>query len=176
MRGIIKAEVVRHPGQRPRNNRPAGQYLTAVHHRSMFNKHLLDGFGTARRPGSSRARHRTETFVLGSHSLPVGRDGEPAGLRQPMQQLCPDTPSNKGKCNASHLLERLVFRLGLVSLVRRYISTVFEPRKLGLYLPCASEIRYFPRKEAFDILDTRYAKGEITLLEYNQMKSEISKG
>jgi putative membrane protein len=33
----------------------------------------------------------------------------------------------------------------------------------------------FPRKEAFDVLDTRYAKGEITLLEYKQMKSDISK-
>jgi len=47
---------------------------------------------------------------------------------------------------------------GLVSLVRRYIFTVFEPRKLGLYLPGASEIRCAPRKEAFDVLDTRYAK------------------
>jgi putative membrane protein len=32
-----------------------------------------------------------------------------------------------------------------------------------------------PRKEASDILDSRYAKGEITLAEYDQMKSEISK-
>jgi putative membrane protein len=32
-----------------------------------------------------------------------------------------------------------------------------------------------PRKEAFDILDTRYAKGEINREVYNQMKSEIAK-
>jgi len=32
-----------------------------------------------------------------------------------------------------------------------------------------------PRKEAFDILDARYAKGEINRDEYNQMKSEITK-
>jgi putative membrane protein len=32
-----------------------------------------------------------------------------------------------------------------------------------------------PRKEAFDILDARYAKGEINRDEYNQMKSEIAK-
>ena len=32
-----------------------------------------------------------------------------------------------------------------------------------------------PRNEAFDILDARYAKGEITLAEYGQMKSEIAK-
>jgi putative membrane protein len=32
-----------------------------------------------------------------------------------------------------------------------------------------------PRKEAFDILDARYAKGEITREEYGQMKSEIAK-
>jgi putative membrane protein len=32
-----------------------------------------------------------------------------------------------------------------------------------------------PRSEALDILDTRYAKGEITLAEYDQMKSRISR-
>ena len=32
-----------------------------------------------------------------------------------------------------------------------------------------------PRKEAFDILDARYAKGEINREEYNQMKAEIAK-
>jgi putative membrane protein len=32
-----------------------------------------------------------------------------------------------------------------------------------------------PRKEAFDVLDARYAKGEISLTDYNQMKLEIAK-
>jgi len=32
-----------------------------------------------------------------------------------------------------------------------------------------------PRKDAFDILDTRYAKGEITREEYGLMKAEIAK-
>lgn len=32
-----------------------------------------------------------------------------------------------------------------------------------------------PRREALDILDARYAKGEINREEYNQMKSEIVK-
>ena len=32
-----------------------------------------------------------------------------------------------------------------------------------------------PRKEALDILDARYAKGEITREQYAQMKSEIAK-
>jgi putative membrane protein len=32
-----------------------------------------------------------------------------------------------------------------------------------------------PRKEAFDILDARYAKGELSHEEYGRMKSEIAK-
>jgi putative membrane protein len=32
-----------------------------------------------------------------------------------------------------------------------------------------------PRREALDILDARYAKGEINRKEYNQMKSEIER-
>jgi putative membrane protein len=31
-----------------------------------------------------------------------------------------------------------------------------------------------PRKEAFDILDARYAKGELSREEYGRMKSEIA--
>jgi uncharacterized membrane protein len=77
--------------------------------------------------------------------------------------------------NVSYLLERLVFWLGMVSVVRRHILAVFEHRQLGLHLPGAPEVRQSPRKEAFDILDARYAKGEITLAEYGQMKSEIAK-
>jgi putative membrane protein len=32
-----------------------------------------------------------------------------------------------------------------------------------------------PRKDAFDILDARYAKGELSLEEYGKMKAEIAK-
>jgi putative membrane protein len=31
-----------------------------------------------------------------------------------------------------------------------------------------------PRREAYDILDARYAKGEITREEYNRVKAEIT--
>lgn len=86
-------------------------------------------------------------------------------------QWCQKKESQSG----SRILERLVFRLGLVSVVRLHLSAVFEHRKLGLHLPAHRRYDELPRKEALDILDARYAKGELSREQYGGMKSEIAK-
>jgi len=54
-------------------------------------------------------------------------------------------------------------------------SYCFRAWETGLYLRAHQKFDKPPRKDAFDILDARYAKGEINRDEYNQMKSEIAK-
>ena len=52
-----------------------------------------------------------------------------------------------------------------------------EHRELGLYLPSTGRVEDVAReKNAIDILNERYAKGEIAREEYNRMKAEISEG
>jgi len=96
--------------------------------------------------------------------------GSGVGDEEDFLTLATDSILEKlGGSNGTLLLERLVFRLGLVSMVRRDRSDFFKLRKLGLYLSCSSKLW------AADILNERYARGEVALDEYKEMKSEIAK-
>jgi hypothetical protein len=56
-----------------------------------------------------------------------------------------------------------------------YLSALLERRQLGLCLPGASQIRRAWRQDALDILNERYARGEITHEQLAFMKSKISR-
>jgi hypothetical protein len=82
---------------------------------------------------------------------------------------------NKGDLNDTCSLERLALRLGRVPLVRRDFSGVLELRQLGYTYRAHGRFGQQPMQGALEILNQRYARGEIKPEEYRQMKIKIAK-
>jgi putative membrane protein len=56
-----------------------------------------------------------------------------------------------------------------------YFPALFEPRQWGLYLQRAWKADQLRGKDALDILNARYARGEITREQLGLMRAEIAK-